>query len=214
MASSIAPNIVTNGLAVYLDAFNSKSYPGTGTVWSDLGRSQQPAELFNGAVFDATRDFAILFDGIDDYVITGYSSNPEYFTFECTFQLISNSGTTVVVGKNNGAGDDYWMGINGGNLVFSTNGSILDSNIAPEEELVTVTCVISNTAKEIYINGVLANSTATTSVNPNGPIALATFGTALGYFTNCRIYFFKFYERALSSTEIAQNYNELNSRFT
>ncbi len=31
------PKVVTNGLVLALDAANVKSYPGSGTVWNDLG---------------------------------------------------------------------------------------------------------------------------------------------------------------------------------
>jgi len=36
MASSGFSNIVSNGLVLCLDAANTKSYPGSGTTWSDL----------------------------------------------------------------------------------------------------------------------------------------------------------------------------------
>jgi hypothetical protein len=34
-------NIVTNGLVLYLDAANTRSYPGTGTVWNDLSINER-----------------------------------------------------------------------------------------------------------------------------------------------------------------------------
>lgn len=213
MSFNYSPKISTTSLGLYLDAANFKSYSGVGTTWYDLSANNNTSTLVNGPTFKSTYGGEIAFDGSNDHVITGYSTNPQYFTFECIFAPTNIGGTTVIVGKNSGTGDDYWMGING-NLVFSTNGSILDSNVAPVQGIYqTVTCVISSTAKQIYVNGVLANSAATTSVNPNGAVALATFGTALGYFANCKIASFKIYERALSSLEIAQNYNALKSRF-
>lgn len=36
MALAHYPQIIRNGLVLCLDAANSKSYPGTGTTWSDL----------------------------------------------------------------------------------------------------------------------------------------------------------------------------------
>lgn len=36
MATSYSPNVVTDGLVLYLDAANKKSYPGSGTTWTDL----------------------------------------------------------------------------------------------------------------------------------------------------------------------------------
>lgn len=37
MGLSHSPNIVTNGLSMYVDVTNTKSYPGSGTSWFDLG---------------------------------------------------------------------------------------------------------------------------------------------------------------------------------
>jgi hypothetical protein len=39
------PNIITNGLILNLDAANTKSYPGSGTVWNDLGNNRSNAIL-------------------------------------------------------------------------------------------------------------------------------------------------------------------------
>jgi hypothetical protein len=36
MAISYNPRIVTDGLVLALDAGNPKSYPGSGTTWTDL----------------------------------------------------------------------------------------------------------------------------------------------------------------------------------
>lgn len=39
MANRYGPRIVTDGLSLCLDAGNSKSYPGTGSVWTDLAQN-------------------------------------------------------------------------------------------------------------------------------------------------------------------------------
>lgn len=39
MGLSHSPKIVTNGLTLLLDASNPKSYPGSGTVWTDLAQN-------------------------------------------------------------------------------------------------------------------------------------------------------------------------------
>ena len=36
MSYKYGPSIVTDGLVFYVDAGNDKSYPGSGTTWSDL----------------------------------------------------------------------------------------------------------------------------------------------------------------------------------
>ena len=36
MATEYNPKIVTDNLLLYVDAANTKSYPGSGTTWTDL----------------------------------------------------------------------------------------------------------------------------------------------------------------------------------
>ena len=44
--SVLGPNVVTDGLVLYLDAGNTKSYPGTGTVWYDVSGNGYQANMF------------------------------------------------------------------------------------------------------------------------------------------------------------------------
>ena len=53
MATRYSPKIVTDGLVLYLDAANSRSYPGTGTAWFDLTGRGNNAVLTNGPVFSS-----------------------------------------------------------------------------------------------------------------------------------------------------------------
>jgi hypothetical protein len=65
------PNIVTDGLVLYLDAANQKSYPGTGTTWNDLSGNGNNGTLVNGPTFNSDNNGSIVFDGVDDYVNFG-----------------------------------------------------------------------------------------------------------------------------------------------
>ena len=47
MSLSHNPRIVTSGLVMLLDAANPKSYPGTGTTWSDLSGNGNNGTLTN-----------------------------------------------------------------------------------------------------------------------------------------------------------------------
>ena len=65
-----SPRIVTDGLVLYLDAANNRSYPGTGTTWSDLVGSNN-GTLNNGPTFSGANGGSIVFDGSDDYINMG-----------------------------------------------------------------------------------------------------------------------------------------------
>lgn len=54
MAAHGGPNIVEDGLVLYLDAANKKSYPGSGTVWKDLSGNGNDGTLTNGPTFGST----------------------------------------------------------------------------------------------------------------------------------------------------------------
>jgi len=64
------PDIVENGLVLYLDAANRRSYPGSGTTWFDLSGNGNNGTLTNGPTFDSANGGSISFDGVNDYVTT------------------------------------------------------------------------------------------------------------------------------------------------
>lgn len=67
MAFNFSPKIVTDGLILHLDAANPKSYPGSGTIWTDLSRQRNIATLVNGPTFNNTNGGRLVFDGTNDY---------------------------------------------------------------------------------------------------------------------------------------------------
>jgi hypothetical protein len=76
MAFNYSPKIVTDGLVLYLDAANSRSYVSGSTVWNDLSRSGVNGTLINGPTFNSANGGSIVFDGINDsYTPTGNSFN-------------------------------------------------------------------------------------------------------------------------------------------
>jgi hypothetical protein len=60
------PQIVRDGLVLYLDAANTKSYHGSGTTWSDLCGNGNDGTLINEPTFDSGNLGSIQFDGADD----------------------------------------------------------------------------------------------------------------------------------------------------
>jgi hypothetical protein len=64
MAFNYSPKIIQDGLVLYLDAANTKSYPTTGTTWTDLSRSGNNGTLINGPTFNSGNGGSIVFDGV------------------------------------------------------------------------------------------------------------------------------------------------------
>jgi len=73
-----APNIVKNGIVACWDAAGKRSYPGTGTTWTDLAGSNN-GTLTNmetdGTDFSSANGGSLIFDGSDEYVDCGSSDN-------------------------------------------------------------------------------------------------------------------------------------------
>ena len=63
MALNHSPSIVTNGLVLCLDAANTKSYPGSGTTWTDISGNGTSGTLTNGPVFNSANLGYFVFDG-------------------------------------------------------------------------------------------------------------------------------------------------------
>ena len=90
MASKSGPDIIEDGLVLCLDAASKRSYPGTGTVWTDL-KGGNNGTLTNGPTFDAGNGGSIVFDGSNDQVIGtnsellsfGDGSNDSPFSLSC-----------------------------------------------------------------------------------------------------------------------------------
>ena len=63
------PNVVYNGLVLYLDAANNKSYVSGSTSWLDLTPNQSNSgSLTNGPTFNTGSGGNIVFDGTNDYI--------------------------------------------------------------------------------------------------------------------------------------------------
>jgi len=81
MSLNHSPSIVTDGLVLCLDAANNRSYPQTGTTWTNLAGSE------NGTLVNMTDNFssesagALVFDGSNEYISTTFSyANNDDFT--------------------------------------------------------------------------------------------------------------------------------------
>lgn len=130
MALSHSPQIVLDGLMLYLDQFNTKSYPGSGVTLYDLSGNNRDYTIFNGGtfLFDPTSGYTGLFstsrgyapkyrqssgiwvDGVDDYIGgTFYSaiSGSTGLTIEIGFGVrLYGTGRQLISSMGNATGLD------------------------------------------------------------------------------------------------------------
>ena len=81
---------VTSGLVLYLDAADTKSYPGTNAAWYDLSTSQNNGTLTGGVSYS---NGAMIFDGSTGYVKVG-STGLANFTGGITISFMANMTAT------------------------------------------------------------------------------------------------------------------------
>jgi hypothetical protein len=229
MAFNYSPKISTDGLVLCLDAANTKSYPGSGTVWSDLSRGGNNGTLTNGPTFNSANGGSVVFDGVNDYVISNTPSvlnlsqpttlniwfyfnsfspeNPRLI--ECrdssnSIQLIRDASTNKIATKNS----NFESGLNGIAWVTITTGVWYN---------ISVVWVPSSTTTTLYLNGVSQSGSAFSNIaagNQNNKIVLGVRSDFQSTtWMNGRISNLQMYNRALSATEILQNYNATKSRF-
>jgi len=67
------PSLPVSDAVLSLDAANSSSYSGSGTLWNDLSGNAYNATLTNGPTYSSSNSGFIAFDGTDDYAALPYS---------------------------------------------------------------------------------------------------------------------------------------------
>lgn len=222
MATYYSPKIVTDGLKVCLDAANYKSYPRSGTSWTDLSGNGNTGTLTNGPTFDSTSGGSILFDGTNDYIVgTGISSQfTTDITAEAWIKISSAPADWVrIIGTGGNTGNrtfGLWYSVNRQLLWQRYGGN--DPSISPSNVLSTNTwyhCVAttSGTAHAIYLNGVSIGTATAAGAwgasSENITIGFAGFHTYITGNIACA----RLYNRGLTYNEVMQNYIATKNRF-
>ena len=209
--------IVTDGLVLCLDAANRKSYPGTGTTWTDLSGAGNAATILNqgadnvGTIYSSTNGGYITFDGGDDRATSTLPALTSYTTSAWVRLRNFSGGERQLFQTANGIG----LSINNSQFMFY-NGNV-NSTIQTVVSnswynwVVTSTNTPSNSTK-MFINNVADGNWANWGNISPGNITLAATNT-IQRVLSCDIAIFSIYNRALSAAEISQNYNALKGRY-
>ena len=238
MSAFGGPNIITDGLVLSLDAGNIKSYPGTGTTWYDKSGNGNNGTLTNGPTFNSGNGGSIVFDGVDDYCIFGSSIIPSTsnWTYSSFFNLNTLATGSVLYGQYIATGGNGRLLIRLsdslqnssqfslflGSGVGYSNVFLYTNTTASINTTYNFTVVRENQTFNLYVNGIYdtgstMNFTASllqttpiiggrTNSTPN-PTPVQTD------FLNGRVFTTQIYNRALSASEITQNYNATKGRF-
>jgi hypothetical protein len=212
--------IVTDGLVLNIDAGFVGSYPTTGTTGYDLSGNSNNGTLTNGPTFNSANSGSIVFDGVDDSIQLGKTAAQLGFA-NASFSVSiwfnsSNTGNDSPLFSTNGGGANTWLHYNlrGGFLHMGFYGNDVNGGSVSNNVTYCATFIydISGSGTQsIYRNDVLVASTP----NHAALQSLNTFqiGGVYGGAYVGKIYQVLAYNKALSSTEVLQNFNAQKGRF-
>ena len=223
MSFNFSPKIVTDGLVLYLDAANSKSYINGSSIWYDLSKNSYNGNLINGASFSSESNGCMIFDGVDDMIVTNFST----LNTSCSFEIWANRAESInIYNIMFGMFRPYFAFRSGNYLQFTNTIDSITSSTQSTGGLQNDTWYCfhfvnsydgTNTTMSIYINGILVGSNIYFGQINTTPINSLVIGhyrqTPIDYPFKGKISNVKVYDKALSLNEINQNYNSTKNRY-
>jgi hypothetical protein len=221
--------VVIDGLVTYFDASIGTSYPGTGNTWFNLIDNGNNGALINGPTFSSANGGNIVFDGANDYADFTSPGLGTTTTVEMWCKIGAAYNSKMFFGWDL---YDVWCGSShlGYNTAVSDVYGISSASVSSlglvnnwKHYVFEMRSDVSYTNNKIYINGTsqtLSQQAGTENAgnrnfnNGNGRIAIWGNNSGAGSFNmpmGCAV--FKVYNRALTQTEINENYNATKSRF-
>ena len=230
MALSRGPKIVTNGLKLAVDAADKNSYPGSGTSWRDLSGNGYNGTLTNGPTFSNKNGGTIVFDGTDDYVNCGnlgsfYTQGTiSYWMYSTAVENFRNPFSTNYLGINVGIRFEQYTTVSpygGFNVIVGNDAGTYGSyDYSPTAVLsantwYNVVLVWNTSTNKIigYLNSTLKFDTTHTYWATTLPSISIGSGFDAGRYFKGNIANTLIYNKALTATEVLQNYNATKSRF-
>lgn len=215
MATISGPDVITDGLVLYLDANNVESYPGSGSTWNNISGGA------NNATKAGTQSPTYpQYNSAGYFTFTGGITGTNYSRFEVT--TATYNAITVLAfhysTQLNGhvlrhSTDSFQIGPNG----YAAGTAYNNINCNRTDTLNSWVCdalTFSGTQLYGYRNGLQVSSASRASTTIAGGtlnIGSRNDNHADHYFGNIAIV--QLYNRVLSASEILQNYNALKSRF-
>jgi hypothetical protein len=221
MGLNHSPRIITDGLVLCLDAANAKSYPGSGTTWTDLSGNGNTGTLTNGPTFNANNAGTIVFDGTDDFIQCSGSITVTAATFVCWIRRNGSQGTYDGILFSRGTSVTGMAYYTSDQLGYTWNNAIntydWSSGLTiPNLTWCMVAISVTSTTATAYLCQASGITTATNTVSHTSTviddikIGVDEFS---GRYSSGNIAQASLYNRALSATEIQQNFNALRGRY-
>ena len=226
MAGHRNPNIITDGLILCLDAEDKNSYPGTGATWYDLcGKNNT---TINGATYNSDGYFVL--DGTNDYFEVTSDGRTDFAVQNFTIEewcYVDPDGSYEVfwsydyTSHNSPYYAQQWRTANSTDKLYATtllNQHQTEVSYTPNKwtQLVwSIEDTGSTKASKLYQDGVLLGSSSPNVSNITyyeQEVWIGKGNFTTGYYKG-NIAAAHFYNRALTATEVSQNFEAHRSRF-
>ena len=180
MAVNYNTAIVTNGLVLALDAANTKSYPGSGTTWTDLSANGNNGTLVNTPSYSPNNQGYFTFNGTNQAVSSfasttgfGVTGATPVATMSMWVNFTRRSGQYQQTGFRNDTNTDFYFLLldNGGatsvpveaRVRTASNAYTITSNTSMDfyqyfQKWMHIVFVVNSTASYLYYNGNLVGS--------------------------------------------------------
>lgn len=213
------PSIVTDGNVLHLDGGLPASYPLVGTSWYDLTENSNNGVLINGVTYNSSVKGYLVFNGSNQYVSVSGNTNIPIGNSNYTIGVWFNAdtlGDKGLVGWGNygttNEVNEFKLTSSGLTNSWQANDLSVTTTITPGNWYYAV-ATFNGTTRSIYVNGSLVGSDTPTGHNVTTSSNL-TIGVTnnTGYFDG-DIGDFQIFDRAITPTEILQNYNSFVTRY-
>ncbi len=233
MGIDIGPIEVVDNIYMQIDAANLRSYSGSGLTSSGL-ISGIGATLVNGTGFSSSNNGSFFFDGSDDYIrlptnfFTHDSGTP--FTISIWFRtatsgVILGQQNTINPGTISGYVPAIYIDTNGKLRTScfwggSTTNQSLSSISVNDNKWHQVSVTFESSSHKSYVDGMLFDTISKNQVSYSltyyyfiGSGTNASWPNAGNMTLTGNISNFIFYNKALTATEILQNYHATKGRY-
>ena len=194
------------------------------STWYDVSGNNITGSLTNGVTFNNETQGSLYFDGTNDSIIIPHTSSLSVGNSLSVFSwfYVNSTGSYQPIVAKSYNNNGWEIANNIGGLRCTLRPSVSNNNNIYVPSTLNLnnwyyggfTC--NNTTISLYLNGVLQGTTPVSSINLDTTsslyVAQRSDGSNVNYF-NGKISNTSIYNKALSATEIQQNYNALKSRF-
>jgi hypothetical protein len=223
---TVVDTLVSSGLQLYLDAASSTSYPGSGTTWYDLSSQGNNVTMQNSGSISYTATgggyFTLASNGyFNKATTTGIPTGTSAYTMSVWVQWSSGTwptfGGMLGIGSSTTTNQTNQFRTTGTNALINYwygNDLAATSTVSPASQWFNAVAQWDGTTRKIWVNGTQVASAGASGLNVSSSL-LQVGATNVGATETLqgRIGQALIYNRALTSTEIQQNYTATRTRY-